>query len=432
MQNKKIHVLDMLPGSGKSTSAIDYIQRNPQKKIILVCELLTEIERYCDQANLVTPVHKYQKNKSESVKELLSDNQSIAITHALLLKLDHEAIQMISHKGYELIIDEVMAPFIKESNYTPNDFKTLLKRGVIDVDSTDGTVSYLLPELPDTKYRALKDAADTGQLIAVPETGQLLHRLPVNVFSAAKKVTIMTYMFDGSLLDTYLRKRDFSIEKSDLKVMKDQEQYRKQIAECINLKENKVIDSIVNTYKVVNVSQYHKNDKIGSRNFFNKIDKECRENKLSKGSTKNNLAKVIASCARQSDASANDVMYSVFKRYATVEENKLSNGGYPNHCIRPHRLSAQSCFVPISARGTNNYAHKSVAICCVNLFLDPNFKKFLNHYYEDVYIDDDKIAISSLLQWLFRGCVRNGKPMDVYVLSERMKKLLIDWLNGEI
>lgn len=432
MKNKEIHVLDMLPGSGKSTSAINYIKNNPQKKFILVCELLTEIDRYCAHANLVTPACKYLKNKSESVKDLLSDNQSIAITHALFLNLDSEAIDMVKHKQYEVIIDEVITPFVKETNYTANDFKTLLNRRVIDVDSTDGTVTYLLPELPDTKYRALKDAADTGQLIAVAETGQLLHRLPVHVFAAAKKVTIMTYMFDGSLLDTYLRKRGFEIKESDLEVMKDQKEYKQKIVDCINLKDNRVIDAVINTHKVTNVSKYHKNDKVGSRNFFKKIDKECKQGILKKASTKNAISKVITSCARQSDVLSDDVMYGIFKRYATIDDNRLSNGSFPNHCIRPHRLSGANCFVPISARGTNDYAHKSVAIYCVNLFLDPNFKKFLNHYYDDVYMDDDKIAIASLLQWLFRGCIRNGEKMDVYILSERMKNLLIDWINGEI
>lgn len=427
MTNNKIHILDSLPGSGKSTSAINYINQNSDRKFILVCELLTEIERYCENTHLVPTEAKYQQSKSQHANMLLNEDQSIAITHSLLLNLDSETLDLISEKKYEIIIDEVLHPFKKETYYTANDLKILKRRGIVHVDGIDGTVSYLMDEPLDTKYRALKDYADTGQLVAVPSTGQILHRLPVNIFSVASKVTIMTYMFDGSLLDTYLRKRGFEIIQSDLLVQKEQKEYKEEIAVNLNIQSNRIIDKLRKMYRPERPSRYFKSDKMCSNNFYKNIDKECSVNVMTKGSLRDNLGKVILSCAKQSKVNCDSLMYCFFKKYATVPENLTPSGRYPNYCIRPLGFSGANCLVPLSARGTNNFAHKTTAVYCVNLFIDPNFKKYLNYYYEDVFIDEDSIALANLLQWLFRGCIRNGQPMDVYILSHRMEALLKEW-----
>ena len=46
-------------------------------------------------------------------------------------------------------------------------------------------------------------------------------------------------------------------------------------------------------------------------------------------------------------------------------------------------------------------------------------------------VDQDQFALSEMIQWLWRGCIRDGKEMTVYVLSARMRGLLEDWLNDE-
>ena len=38
-------------------------------------------------------------------------------------------------------------------------------------------------------------------------------------------------------------------------------------------------------------------------------------------------------------------------------------------------------------------------------------------------------ALSEMLQWLWRGCIRNKEPMNVVIGSERMYWLFMNWLN---
>ena len=35
-----------------------------------------------------------------------------------------------------------------------------------------------------------------------------------------------------------------------------------------------------------------------------------------------------------------------------------------------------------------------------------------------------------MIQFLFRGCIRDDKPMELYIPSSRMRNLLIGWLNS--
>ena len=38
-------------------------------------------------------------------------------------------------------------------------------------------------------------------------------------------------------------------------------------------------------------------------------------------------------------------------------------------------------------------------------------------------------ALSEMIQFIWRGCIRQGQPMKVLVVSKRMRKLLEDWIN---
>jgi hypothetical protein len=47
-------------------------------------------------------------------------------------------------------------------------------------------------------------------------------------------------------------------------------------------------------------------------------------------------------------------------------------------------------------------------------------------------VDGDMYALSSLIQWVWRSAIRDGKPIILYVPSSRMRGLLIKWLNDEV
>ena len=57
----------------------------------------------------------------------------------------------------------------------------------------------------------------------------------------------------------------------------------------------------------------------------------------------------------------------------------------------------------------------------------PDTKKFINHY--NIEFDEDLFALSTLLQWIWRSQIRDGKEINIYIPSERMRTLLQNWIN---
>lgn len=45
-------------------------------------------------------------------------------------------------------------------------------------------------------------------------------------------------------------------------------------------------------------------------------------------------------------------------------------------------------------------------------------------------IDPEVFALSEMLQWVWRSRIRNGQPIKVCILSDRMLRLFQHWLSG--
>ena len=80
-----------------------------------------------------------------------------------------------------------------------------------------------------------------------------------------------------------------------------------------------------------------------------------------------------------------------------------------------------------TSRATNNYRDRSALAYCVNVYLNPNIQNYFAM--NGVNIDPDKYALANMVQWLWRGCIRSGEEMWVYIPSRRMRNLLIKWLD---
>lgn len=87
-------------------------------------------------------------------------------------------------------------------------------------------------------------------------------------------------------------------------------------------------------------------------------------------------------------------------------------------------------YVALNARATNEYADRKATAYVYNRFMHPMEKKFFE--IRGVKVDEDLLAVSDLVQFLFRGCIRKGEVMHCYIPSPRMRGLLIDWLNYKI
>ena len=68
-------------------------------------------------------------------------------------------------------------------------------------------------------------------------------------------------------------------------------------------------------------------------------------------------------------------------------------------------------------------------IYLANRYLNPNIMDFFRS--GGVNVDQDKWALAELLQWIWRGSIRNNEKMNLFIPSKRMRTLLINWLEDK-
>ena len=80
-----------------------------------------------------------------------------------------------------------------------------------------------------------------------------------------------------------------------------------------------------------------------------------------------------------------------------------------------------------NTRATNDYADKTAILYLLNKNIDTDIKRYIEN--RGGKVDADAYALGEMLQFLWRGCIRKGEPMTVYLPSKRMRRLLMDWLE---
>ena len=89
-----------------------------------------------------------------------------------------------------------------------------------------------------------------------------------------------------------------------------------------------------------------------------------------------------------------------------------------------------SCFVPCNARASNNYKNRFILAYLCNMHPHVYIERFFK--LKEIEINRDAFALSCLIQWVWRSSIRDGKPINLYLPSKRMKNIFIKWLNGDV
>lgn len=87
----------------------------------------------------------------------------------------------------------------------------------------------------------------------------------------------------------------------------------------------------------------------------------------------------------------------------------------------------------VNIRSTNEYKDYTSCAYIFNRFMNPIEKSFFE--FHGVQVDEDVLALSDLIQFIFRGVIRNDQDdtiQNVYIPSLRMRELLYKFLNYEI
>lgn len=396
---KEVVIVDSCCGTGKTSWAIQKMNENKDDKFIYITPFLDEVDRVveeCSDRYFYQPDIRFGKgSKREHFKKLLRQRSNIASTHSLFQQIDKETIDLIKENKYTLILDEVM-DVVVTLDATKHDREDLIKYTTTD---EKGRLRWTV-EGYNGKFNSYYDAITNGEVYKHRDKF-LMWTFPSYVFDKFKEVYIMTYMFDGQTQRYYYDLNNIKytyksvgmvngryelIEYCDI----DKGIYRDLLKICDNEKLNR-IGKKIDRFEPLSKGWFEKNEKgdqldVLKRNFYNFFK---------------NVTKTKAS----------ENGWSVFKDY----QKQCKGDGYAKG------------FLAFNIRSTNQYRSKTAFAYGINLFMKPTTKSFFTD--RGVEVSEDKWALSELIQFMFRGCIRDKKEMHIYIPSQRMRDLLCDWLE---
>tara|TARA_R110002126_G_scaffold142546_5_gene288470 strand:- start:30425 stop:31723 length:1299 start_codon:yes stop_codon:yes gene_type:complete len=420
----EIYVIDRIMGSYKTTNAKEqmkgYIQ--DEKKFIFVTPLITEIKSTLEdigKRNIFTPILTFEfngyynladytddendddenniifmfQNKDYTPKSLmehflllLDKKVNIVVTHSLFLSLKSYNSDLF--KDYILIVDEVLS-VVNSFHVTTNDWKVIEKsKDLMEFDDSGLLIDY------DNKYdgvffKSLFDFIKKNELI-FNQNNDLIAITPIQLFKPFNEVYILTYMFEHSLMAAYFKLHQFT--------------YKLEHNKDFEIKKLALNKKLLNIYNLKKFNYPQQKVYKFSKSSFKKM-KFLELNLLKKNTT--NIFRSTFKTHSNTNA------YTTFKDY----QDKLSGKRYATN------------FLPINIRATNDYVNiKSIAYLA-NRYMSASVKQFFAGY--QIKINEDLWSLGELIQLLWRGCIRKGEPMNVYIPSKRMRSLLIDWLNAD-
>lgn len=401
--NVTCKVVDAPCGAGKTSAAINFINSSPEEtRFLFITPFLEEVERIknsCTDKNFEAPDNN-GSTKFNSIKGMIKAGRNIVSTHALFRMFDAEIIRHISEQNYVLIIDEVTS-VIEIINMSDDDRIDILERyahvddkGCVIWDKDDYVGEF-------ERYMHL---CNNHRIMSYSDS-VWLWLFPIETFNAFKDIYLLTYLFDAQLQKCYYDYYGLRYEYLNVDSIENNNETEYYFTD-------KPVDYHTECYRgLIEIIESEKMNAIGEDKFA--LSKAWYDNAHEKeyDRIKKNCHNFFGNIVK---AKTNYSIWTTFKD----KKNRIKAKGFTKG------------FVSLSARATNKYQHSYAAAYLVNVFVNPILKNFFLQ--KGIEFDEDKYALSELIQWLWRTRIRRGESIVLYIPSSRMRGLLKTWLKGGI
>lgn len=259
---------------------------------------------------------------------------------------------------------------------------------------------------------------------------------PPQIFDAFTEVTILSYLFKGSVFDAYLQ-----MHHLDYTLGSVTGQYGKgfQFTEyCDDAEIRQSLKPLINLYD-------GKANQIGEKrtalcdSWYNSAEdadiKAVRTgfNTFLKGAKAASPDRLLMWTTFVSEREKLCINGAKAVRKLTPEETAALKAD-PNY--KNHELDKLRCFIPCNCKATNDYSDRQILAYLVNRFYNPILRRMFKRVY-GINLDENRFALSEMIQWIWRSRIRqaalpkNEREIDLYIPSARMRNLLQRWLDGE-
>lgn len=404
MEKTKINVIDALMGKGKTSWAIQCMnEAEKDEKFIFITLFLDEVDRIKNgvtSREMTSPENK-KGTKKKDFKQLLAMEKNIVTTHALFKKIDTETIDLIRMGKYTLILDEAM-DVLDEIKVTGADYDTLFDK-YMEYNKETSVCKWV--------YEGYSGLFEQYQRMA--ETGNLLHfgkkllfwTFPVQNFLAFDNVYVLTYLFDGQILRYYYDMHKVVYTKLGIENVGG----RYTLTEYNGLSEQDraILKGLIHIHESSwnDVGRSRGKGSPLSTNYLGKAG-DIVLNKIG-----NTALQFYRTTTRELDVGSEAVMWTCVEDF----RNKLGKKGFKKQ------------FIAINAKATNQYQDKAICIYLSNIFMRPPVLQIFRT--RGIKVNEELYALSELLQWLFRSRIRKGEYVELFMPSDRMRRILQEYLG---
>ena len=405
-------VFDSIMGSGKTTKIIEELRKvdSGQHRYIMVSPYLTEVERITKavpELNFKNPVND-KTSKLADFHQLIEAGDNIVSTHSLFQSWSPTTLDKLQSQGYELIIDETVDCTRDygsgKGELSSSDIMLFIETDLIKVGKDQKlrwnpkkTLGY------KSKFKQLKDDCDAGRLYYMAgddEKGLMFWEFPIELLNVFQSVTILTYLFDGSMMSAYLGGHDIVPERFVIDIGHNLLPWTEEL-------EGEGVASIA---ALINLVEDDKLNEVG------RLDNAFSTSWLKAQSPKKyeEIAKKTRSTLQNTFGAKKDTaMWSCTKAY----QDLLSPTGF------------KGAYVVCNIRATNEYRKREHLAYLRNIYMFPRLWQFYKAM-RAIEPRHDDYALAELLQWVFRSAIRDGRAIDLYLPSSRMRKLLKGWMSS--
>ena len=408
IEESVIKIVDDIMGSGKSTWAINHINQNPDKKFLCIVPLLSECERFKEKTDIDIIDPEKWGSKWKNFRWLVENDKNIVTTHSLIKMMDLDMLELLKSKNYVLMIDECLE-VLDAYKISKDDLKIIFNEKLVSLDE-EGFLVWNEERKPyKGVYGDIKRLCSFKSLMGFKKENSdelariIMWNFPVDFFKCFDESYILTYLWEGSVQKSYFDIHGIKYEK----YMLDYDKHLIPHCKELEYEKRRNVADLINIYD----GKFNKiGMKIGKSNPLSKswYEDKRKKNKSIFAQLKNNTENYFRTVTKTKSM---DNMYTVFKPYCKYVKGE----GYTKG------------FVPCNARGTNEFKDKKSLAYLINFFMPPDIKQFVEHYH--IEFDDNLFSLSALLQWIWRSQIRDGKSIDLYIPSERMRELLKIWIN---
>lgn len=391
-------------GSGKTESAITYINEHPNEKFIFITPYLTEAARIksgCPEAHFIEPsknIKEFNFKKIDHIKSLLKDGCNIASTHQAFRLYSEEMLEYIREQNYTLIIDENM-DMLESNDIQPDDLSILIESGYLVND--DNAYKCSGKEYHGQCFRNILQLFQTRGLVDTSDPeGHTLYfwRLSPELVTSFNKVFILTYLFECHGLHHMLAMNDIPYEyigvskKDNIYRFSDSFDYHppytSKLLDKVHLLEHPKLNIIGEDKCALSMAWFKQEENIiklknNTYNYFNNL----------------------------TEVNPGERLWGSFNKM----KEKLKGKGY------------SKCFLTFNTRATNDYCDRTTLAYLVNIFMNVPEKLF--YLKNGIDVQEDQYALSTMIQWIWRSAIRRGEEIQLYLPSSRMRSLLLDWME---